>query len=209
MGVHREHRLYRIFTAIAVGVLTAGISVSLYFVSSIPGTITASEDVDFYSITDIAYAEPSNEVDEMTETSEEPVEQDSSETDIYVDVPELGYWDSGGDFHATYSYSPVAEPVVYEQSDDIPDLKTMGVVQDEGVRYTWYSERVLPGGGLYELNSNGRTVDENGYVVDGDGYISVASSDHPIGTVLDTPFGEAKVYDTGCDSGTIDIYTNW
>ena len=82
------------------------------------------------------------------------------------------------------------------------------MVYDGDTKYTWYSQRVLPGGGLTELNNNGRHV-EGGYVVDGDGYIAVASSDHEIGTVLDTPFGVAKVYDTGCASGTVDVYTNF
>lgn len=115
---------------------------------------------------------------------------------------------------------PVYEETVYVEEWQEPqqaqeyaggtDLQRDGVVYgDDGTRYTWYSERVLPGGGLDELNSNGRAVNGDGYVVDGDGYIAVASSDHEQGTVLDTPWGEAKVYDTGCDSGTVDVYTNW
>lgn len=98
----------------------------------------------------------------------------------------------------------------YDESDGISaaEFQWMGVVEDGETRYTWYSERVLPGGGLTELNENGRHV-EGGFVVDGDGYIAVASSDHEKGTVLDTPFGAAKVYDTGCASGTIDVYTNF
>ena len=81
---------------------------------------------------------------------------------------------------------------------------------DGDTRYTWYSQNVLPGGGLTELNSNGRHVDEaTGFIMDGDGYIAVASSDHPHGAVVDTPWGPGKVYDEGCDSGTIDIYTDF
>ena len=93
--------------------------------------------------------------------------------------------------------------------DSSTDLRAMGVVYDGGTRYTWYSQQVLPGGGLTELNANGRTFDGAGHVVDGDGYIAVASSDHEMGTVLDTPWGAAKVYDCGCDSGTVDVYTAW
>jgi len=90
-------------------------------------------------------------------------------------------------------------------------LRVMGVVEgDDGRIYTWYSEKVLPGEGLYELNSNGRHVDENGYVVDGDGYIAIASpwGDPPIGTVIDTPFGAGMVYDV-CEGDTFDVYTSW
>lgn len=93
-------------------------------------------------------------------------------------------------------------------SGDASNFKSAGVVYQNGVRYTWYSQNVLPGGGLTELNNNGRHV-ENGFVKDGDGYIAVASSDHPKGTVVDTPYGQGKVYDSGCASGTIDIYTNY
>ena len=41
------------------------------------------------------------------------------------------------------------------------------------------------------------------------GYICVASSDYSKGTVVETSLGTGKVYDCGCASGTIDIYTNW
>ncbi|MBO7702010.1 MAG: hypothetical protein J6S36_03765 [Eggerthellaceae bacterium] len=111
-------------------------------------------------------------------------------------------------------YETYYEPDTYWQSVDTTDgisadeFQWLGVVEEDGTRYTWYSQNVLPGGGLDELNNNGRHV-EGGYVVDGDGYIAVASSDYEIGTVVDTPFGEAKVYDTGCASGTIDVYTNF
>ena len=109
-----------------------------------------------------------------------------------------------------YYYEPVYYWQAIDESDGISAAEFMyyGVVDEGGVHYTWYSQRVLPGGGLNELNANGRHV-EGGYVMDGDGYIAVASSDHEIGTVLDTPFGQAKVYDTGCASGTVDIYTDF
>lgn len=86
-------------------------------------------------------------------------------------------------------------------------LMTAGVqYSEDGTRYTWYSENVLPGGGL---DIPGRHVGEGGFVMDGNGNLCVASSDHPIGTVLETPYGTAVVYDTGCDSGTVDMYTSW
>ena len=112
----------------------------------------------------------------------------------------------------SYDYYDYYEPSYdyFDTEDGITAAEFMyyGVVDDGGVHYTWYSQRVLPGGGLNELNTNGRHV-EGGYVMDGDGYIAVASSDHEIGTVLDTPFGAAKVYDTGCASGTVDVYTDF
>ncbi len=84
--------------------------------------------------------------------------------------------------------------------------RSKGVVYYNGHKETWYSQRVLPGGGL---NIPGRHVDENGLIRDGDGYICVASSDLPKGTLIETSLGMGKVYDCGCASGTIDIYTDW
>ena len=86
------------------------------------------------------------------------------------------------------------------------NLRYNGVEYDGNTRYTWYSQNVLPGGAL---NIPGRHVGEDGYVMDGDGNICVASSDLPYGTHVDTPYGPAVVYDSGCASGTIDVYTNW
>ena len=100
------------------------------------------------------------------------------------------------------------EPVYYGNSYN-NDFQWQGVVEQDGITYTWYSQNVLPGGGLTELNNNGRHVGEGGYIYDGDGYIAVASSDYEIGTVVETPFGTAKVYDSGCASGVIDVYTDF
>lgn len=86
-------------------------------------------------------------------------------------------------------------------------LRSMGVLYWNGYRWTWYSEKILPGGGL---NIPGRHVDSNGYVCDGNGYICLASSDLSKGTVVPTPFGKSgKIYDSGCASGTLDVYVSW
>ena len=107
-------------------------------------------------------------------------------------------------YEPTYYYEPS-----YEQTGDAPDLQSAGVVYDGGTRYTWYSQNVLPGGGLADLNANGRHVGDGGYVMDGDGYIAVASGDLPMGSVVDTPWGAAKVYDRCGVSGTVDVYVAW
>ena len=84
--------------------------------------------------------------------------------------------------------------------------KSKGVNYFNGHRETWYSQKVLPGKGL---KIPGRHVDSRGLVCDGNGYICVASSDYPKGTIVETSLGTGKVYDSGCASGTIDIYCNW
>lgn len=83
-----------------------------------------------------------------------------------------------------------------------------GVVYYNGHRETYYSQRVLPGNGL---NIPGRHVADDGTIRDGDGYICVAANTSYMkkGTTLMTSLGPAKVYDSGCAYGTIDIYVNW
>lgn len=139
--------------------------------------------------------------------------------DIPEDEPEVEEEEGGESVEEDFIEEPVA--VVYteeghEESSDIyadspavgtEDFQTAGVVYDEaGTRYTWYSEQVLPGGGL---DIPGRYTDEEGFVRDETGNIAVASSDHEKGTAVDTPFGPGMVYDTGCASGTVDIYVGW
>lgn len=86
-------------------------------------------------------------------------------------------------------------------------FRKMGIVGYNGWRWTWYSQRVLPGGGL---RIPGRHIDELNMVCDRDNYICLASSDLAKGSVVDTPFGKkGKVYDDGCSSGTLDVYCNF
>lgn len=87
-----------------------------------------------------------------------------------------------------------------------PLTKSKGVVYFNGHKETWYSQKVLPGGGL---KIPGRHVDSRGLVCDGDGYICVASSDYKKGTIVETSLGTGKVYDSGCAKNTIDIYVDW
>lgn len=85
-------------------------------------------------------------------------------------------------------------------------FRQMGVILWNGWRWTWYSDRVLPGTGL---NIPGRHT-EGCYVRDGEGYICIASDALSYGTVIETPFGAyGKVYDCGCGYDTIDVYVGW
>lgn len=76
-----------------------------------------------------------------------------------------------------------------------------GVINWGGYKYTYYSQSVLPGGGL---RIPGRHV-EGGFVKDGDGYICVANS-RPNGTILSSPWGACKIYDKGTSGNHIDVY---
>ena len=78
-----------------------------------------------------------------------------------------------------------------------------GVVYSGGYKFTYYSQSVLPGGGL---SIPGRHVNADGFVSDGDGYIVLAGS-APLGTVYDTPFGyKGKIYDRGTSGNHLDVY---
>lgn len=84
------------------------------------------------------------------------------------------------------------------------DLQFHGVINHGGKKYTYYSQSVLPGGGL---KIPGRHINSAGYIADSNGYIVIASHHSiPKGTIIDTPFGyKGKVYDM-CASCTS---TNW
>lgn len=106
--------------------------------------------------------------------------------------------------------TPTSEPVPVESTGGSyapSDLMVSGVIDWGGYRWTWYSQRVLPGGGL---NIPGRHVDGSGYVCDGNGYICLASGSVGYGTVVNTPFGKAgKIYDFCETPGVMDVYVDW
>lgn len=107
----------------------------------------------------------------------------------------------------TYSYTPPANPAptYAAPSSGSGNFQADGVWYDENYRYTWYSSNAA-----YHYRTPEWTAGSDGVYRDSEGYVVVASSDHTQGTVIeDTPFGPAKVYDTGCASGTLDIYTNY
>lgn len=107
----------------------------------------------------------------------------------------------------TYSYTPPANPApTYNApSSGSGNFQADGVWYDENYRYTWYSSNAA-----YHYRTPEWTAGSDGVYRDSEGYVVVASSDHAQGTVIEnTPFGPAKVYDTGCASGTLDVYTNY
>ena len=71
---------------------------------------------------------------------------------------------------------------------------------DNGTSYTYYYDCVG------DLDIPGEYKDSDGVSYDGDGYIVVAADGHDYGEVIDTPFGQGKVYDKGSGYGNIDIY---
>ncbi len=89
-----------------------------------------------------------------------------------------------------------------------PLNRRMGVKEYRGHRETYYSQKVLPGGGL---NIPGRHIAKDGTVRDKDGYICVAAHGKYLkqGQKVMTSLGPGIVRDTGCSYRTIDVYVNW
>ncbi|KPG68551.1 LysM peptidoglycan-binding domain-containing protein [Enterococcus sp. RIT-PI-f] len=81
-----------------------------------------------------------------------------------------------------------------------------GINYYNGVRESYYSQKVLPGGGL---SIPGRHVASDGTIRDTDGYIVVASDNQAKGSTGQSSLGAYKVYDTGVGHSGIDVYTNW
>lgn len=129
-------------------------------------------------------------------------EESPDEADTQIDAPI---------YEPEYSEESYTDIPIDASDDSLYDasyFETAGVLYDNGVKYTWYSQNVLPGGGL---DIPGRHTDM-GFVMDGDNRIVVASTDYPAGTEIDMPFGYGKgiVLDTGyLEPGQIDVYTDF
>lgn len=96
---------------------------------------------------------------------------------------------------------------VYNVSSN-PLSVSKGALYFNGHKETYYSQRVLPGN---SLAIPGRHVADDGTVRDADGFICVAAdySYLSYGSIVMTSLGPAKVYDTGCAAGTVDVYVDW
>lgn len=99
-----------------------------------------------------------------------------------------------------------AESSSYESGSNGVLTKSGGVNYYNGQKETYYSQRVLPGGGL---DIPGRHVASDGTIRDENNYIVVASDRQSKGETGTCSLGEYKVYDTGVGHDGIDIYTDW
>lgn len=164
--------------------------------SALSSTVSTQQpkenDVVIYYEYPVATAASSSSTSTQAETS--AIEETSApvETDGDADIQEIE--------------SQVSEPIAYPEYTPV-DFMSAGVIYWGGWRWTWYSQNVLPGGGLC---IPGRHVDDMGYVCDENEYICLAATSLSKGAVVDTPFGkQGKVYDSGCAYGTLDTYVAW
>ena len=108
---------------------------------------------------------------------------------------------------ASRSAAPPASSYATTGEWSLSSFMRAGVVMWGGHKFTYYSQSVLPGGGL---RIPGRHVNGGGFVADGDGYIVLAAGyGIPKGSVFSTPFGASgKVYDTcgSCSPEWLDVY---
>ena len=151
-----------------------------------------------------------NDVNKLTASSSEvlaeKVEEDIIDTNELIkkedNLSKINYVTVGSFNRVILQYS-----AVYNYSNN-PLSVSKGALYFNGHKETYYSQRSLPGTGL---NIPGRHVADDGTIRDGDGYICVATdySYMPKGSVLMTSLGPAKVYDTGCAYGTVDLYVDW
>lgn len=90
----------------------------------------------------------------------------------------------------------------------IDDFQKAGTLNWNGYIWTYYLMSQFPGS--TSTPCPGRYVNSEGFVCDPEGYVILASADLASYTMVETPFGYmGKVYDTGCSSGYLDIYTDW
>lgn len=140
--------------------------------------------------------------DKTVEEGESYISQ-ASDTVAAIPEPEPVVEEYTAPAPVTETYSqpePVAQP-----TSNGGNFKSDGVWYDDSYRYTWYSSNTA-----YHYSTPEWTAGSDGIYRDSDGFVVVASSDLPQGSVVeDTPFGAAKVYDSGCASGTLDVYTNF
>ncbi len=126
-----------------------------------------------------------------TEKSTKPPTTEYIEDEEYIDDEE------------EYIEPNYSSDVYYSASE----FQFQGVIWYNGLKWTYYSDSVLPGEGL---SIPGRHYDSAGYICDNNDYIVLASCDYTKGTVLNTPLGkQGKIYDYCPTSGIIDVYVGW
>ena len=137
--------------------------------------------------------------------SEEKAKKDAAEK-AKKEAEERSRKDSSQQQSSDQSDTSELDSYPERSTEKLYDLQTFmfnGVINWQGLKFTYYSQSVLPGGGL---EIPGRHVNKDGYVSDGDGYIVLAGS-APKGTVYDTPFGyRGKIYDRGTVGNHLDVY---
>lgn len=197
--MNKKNKIAIVSSAMAV-LIAAIVGVSVSFMD-VPQDVAEPEDVEVI----IENSEPIIAEDENeTFAPEEPVVAEKITEEVKEVMPSSTYTYT----EPTYqSYTPTySEPTYTQQYQQ----NGSGLTKEGGINYyngrteSWYSSNVL-----YHYRTPEWTAGADGVYRDADGYVVVAASDVPMGSVIDSSYGPAKVYDTGCAAGVTDIYTNW
>lgn len=168
-------------------------------------------DVTYVVPPEEAIVEPETATPEMVEGPAEEALQEEYYVDeegnwYYEDYDESGErvlvpYDGSGYYNANMNGA-------WHAGGDFMFSGGSGYDDGSGFSFTWYSENVLPGGGL---DIPGRHVGDEGYVCDENGNVCLASDYLPAGTVVDIPFGNGTgvVYDSGSGYDNLDVYVSW
>jgi hypothetical protein len=166
--------------------------------NSIPSTTVSATQETVVTTIAPTTASPTKATEAPTEKptkKEEPKEEDYSNE--IEESDEIDFNDND------YNYNMSNDGASYSSYE----FMNAGVVEWGGWTWTYYSERILPGEGLW---IPGRWTDAEGYICDENGYVCLASTSVPRYSIIETPFGRTgKVYDSGCDYGVMDVYVNW
>lgn len=166
--------------------IMALVIVALFAASCATAQAEPVEPVEFACVCDLA--EPSVTEQAAKESQQEPQEA--------VQEVEFDEYDYGADYYYEEPYSASYSGDGFMQSG-----VRAGV---DSATETWYSSNVA-----YHYRTSEWSADEEGYYKTDDGYYVVASNDYPEGSIINTSKGEAKVLDSGTDSGNVDFYVAW
>lgn len=191
---HEESEKLGALEGLALGLLIAFGFIFLMFVGSCKGAVFEEKEPVVYEskflneqISDILDPREIPVLGGIVFNEPEPepeVEEEYYEEPYYEEYYEEEYYESG------YSGDGFMQAGVREGVDSDTE--------------TWYSSNAL-----YHYRTPEWSPDDEGYYRDSDGYYVVASDDYPEGSVVMTSKGEAKVYDSGTNSGNIDMYVAW
>lgn len=184
---------------IAAAIVAVSMAMCLFGCSSEGENIVeeASSGVILTEISDIPLTEEEEieseeeEIEKIDIVHEEDGAREATEEDYYVEQ--------------TYYESVYGAPSYTAPSGGSGTLNSYdGINYYNGNKETYYSSNVL-----YHYMTPQWTLREDGVWTDAEGYVVVASSDLAYGSTVDTSLGMGKVYDSGCASGVVDVYTAW
>ena len=186
-------------TITALATLTAALAICAAAVGCTQAQAEPRE-ADFERVHDLYFAErvPSGATRALEEYEASEAERAEAER---VAAEQAAAEQAAWEAEQAYYEEAYYEPTYYDNGDG---FMSQGVREHNGTTETWYSSNTA-----YHHSTAEWTPDDEGYYRTDDGYYVVASSDVPEGTVIETSKGEAKVLDSGCDSGVVDFYTNF